>query len=398
MTTKSDRIHILIVDDKEANLMALETILRNPDWSLIKARSGNEALGYLLDYDFACILLDVKMPDMDGFELARVIRGDDRTKYLPMLFVSGHSKGENDVALGYELGAVDYLMKPLDAAIVKSKVNVFVELHKRGRLLKEANEQLRKTHELLETRVQERTAELSAANDALLRSNRELEQFSYISAHDLQEPLRMVRIHIQLLEEHINDRLDPTGFEYMKVISDGAKRMQDLISDLLLYSRTGKQHESFVMVDGNRVLDGALGNLAAMIEETGATVVRSPLPSVTGSENQLIQLFQNLIGNALKFRGSARPEIEIRYTENEREFHFEVKDNGIGIDPNYKERIFEIFQRLHSRTKYPGTGIGLTICRKVVELHGGRIWVVSQEQKGSVFHFTLLKQVPEVRA
>jgi PAS domain S-box-containing protein len=234
--------------------------------------------------------------------------------------------------------------------------------------------------------------ELRAAHDELARSNSELEQFAYVASHDLQEPLRMVSSYTQLLGKRHGDKLDGDAREFMAYIVDGAARMKQLIEDLLAYSRVGTRGKDFKPVRLDAAVERARNNLRGALEDSGGEIVSDPLPEVQGDESQLVQLFQNLAGNALKFRAETRPEIRISGTETESEFVIAVQDNGIGIEPQYFERIFMVFQRLHDKGQYPGTGIGLAICKKVVDRHGGRIWVESAPGKGSRFVFTLPKK------
>src|SRR6266850_2041916 len=235
--------------------------------------------------------------------------------------------------------------------------------------------------------------DLAQKADELQRSNAELEQFAYVASHDLQEPLRMVSSYTQLLKRRYNDKLQGDAQEFMHYIVDGAARMKQLIEDLLAYSRVGTRDKNFKPVDAESPLKRALINLRAAIQDSGATVTQDRLPAVHCDEVQLAQLFQNLIGNALKFRRTdAAPAVHVGAAEHGMEWEFTVRDNGIGIEPQYFERIFMVFQRLHNKGEYPGTGIGLAIVKKVVERHGGRIWVQSQPGAGTTFHFTMPKQ------
>jgi light-regulated signal transduction histidine kinase (bacteriophytochrome) len=234
-------------------------------------------------------------------------------------------------------------------------------------------------------------AALKEAHDELKRSNSELEQFAYVASHDLQEPLRMVSSYTQLVMKRYGERLDGDAREFMNYVVDGAARMKQLIEDLLAYSRVGTKGKEFKPVPVENALKRAVTNLRAAIEESGAEVTHDALPTVNADEVQLGQLFQNLMGNALKFKGPEEPHVHVGAVETPGEWKFSVKDNGIGIEPQYFERIFMLFQRLHTKGDYPGTGIGLAICKKVVERHGGRIWVESEPGKGSSFNFTLPK-------
>ena len=241
---------------------------------------------------------------------------------------------------------------------------------------------LRTLNEELEQRVKDRTTDLQ-------RSNEELEQFAYVASHDLQEPLRMIVSYLQLLERRYGEKLDAEGRQFMDFAVDGGRRMQTLIQDLLAFSRVGTRTKPFQPVDLGHALAGALANLQVVIGETGATITHDTLPTVTGDATQLTLLLQNLISNAIKFRGKEPPKIHVSCERGAHEWHFGVRDNGIGIEPQYFDRIFVIFKRLHSREKYPGTGIGLAVCKKIVGRHGGQISVESEPGKGSAFSFTI---------
>jgi PAS domain S-box-containing protein len=284
-------------------------------------------------------------------------------------------------------------------AVRDPKASRGLEIHGASRDVTERvriEEALRRVRDELEERVRERTGELERVNAELesqarelSRSNAELQQFAYVASHDLQEPLRMVSSYTQLLERRYKGRLDVDADDFIAYVVEGVARMQRLISDLLAYSRVGTRVKTPAPTPGDAALERAIANLRIALEESGATVTHDPLPTILVDEGQLVQLFQNLIGNAIKYRGEGPPRVHVGARRDGVEWHFAVRDNGIGIDPQYAERIFEIFQRLHTRDEYPGTGIGLAICKKIVERHSGRIWVESRSGMGATFHFTI---------
>lgn len=239
------------------------------------------------------------------------------------------------------------------------------------------------------TSLKQAEEELARHAEELARSNAELEQFAYIASHDLQEPLRMVSSYCQLLKKRYYDKLDENACDFIDYAVDGAQRMQVLINDLLAYSRVGTRGQPFAPTDCNQIMQSVTNNLKIAIDESGADIKYSELPVVLGDETQLLQLLQNLVGNAIKFRKDKPPKVQVTAKLRKHSWVFSVKDNGIGIEPEFRDRIFEIFQRLHGKDAYPGTGIGLAICKKIVERHGGSIWFDSTPGKGSTFYFTL---------
>jgi light-regulated signal transduction histidine kinase (bacteriophytochrome) len=275
--------------------------------------------------------------------------------------------------------------------------------------VKRSEEAVKKARDELEIRVQERTADLSKTNEVLQaeiagrkkaekeilryaedlkRSNYELQQFAYVASHDLQEPLRMISSYLQLIERRYKSKLDQDADEFIEYAVDGAKRLQNLINGLLEYSRVETSGKSFEPVDCEKVFGDALANLKVAIEESKAVITHDPLPTVMADRSQILQLFQNVIGNAIKFHSQEAPRIHATAGHEDDEWTFSVKDNGIGIEVQYKDRIFDLFQRLHSRG-YSGTGIGLSVCKRIVERHGGKIWLESSIGRGSTFYFTI---------
>jgi PAS domain S-box-containing protein len=246
-----------------------------------------------------------------------------------------------------------------------------------------------------EAQLAAQAEELARQAEELARSNADLEQFAYVASHDLQEPLRMVTAYTQLLAERYKGKLDENADKFIGYAQDGAVRMQVLIRDLLAFSRIGRKEDAVRSVDCGTVLEEVKQVLASAIEESGAVITCGELPKVNAVHTQMVQLFQNLIGNAIKFRGKNPPAISVTVEKNDSEHRFSVSDNGIGIAPEYAANIFVIFQRLHARAEYPGNGIGLAICKKIVEHYGGKIWVESQPDAGSIFHFTLPVCIPK---
>jgi signal transduction histidine kinase len=259
--------------------------------------------------------------------------------------------------------------------------------------IQKRDDDLERARHELEKRIEERTREVGdreRAQQELERSNADLEQFAYVASHDLQEPLRMIGSYIELLARRYRGKLDADADDFIQYAVDGVARMQELIDDLLSYSRVGRRGKELVPTEVAEAFEEATANLRTAIDESSATITADALPSVRGDASQLAQLFQNLLGNAIKFRGDAAPRIHVSAVRQDGDWAFSVSDNGIGLDPRHADRIFVMFQRLHSREEYAGTGIGLAICKRIVERHGGHIRAESEGAgKGTAFHFTL---------
>ncbi|MCU1335097.1 MAG: sensor hybrid histidine kinase [Bryobacterales bacterium] len=503
LVEKNATVKLLLVDDDQDNLLALQAILEPLQQELMLAQNGTDALRLCLEHDFAAILLDVRMPVMDGFETAEMIRARKKSLQTPILFLTAY-RSDEQLFRGYNLGAVDFLFKPIVPEILQSKVNVFVELRRTEQLLRRKAEQLaraeqrfravleaapdammitnqagiielansradtlfgrsrealigRDIHSLLpawecpdedlllpglpqptpeqrltahrddgsvfpaeitrnsfhtpdgllittairdatdqvdaETKIQKTNLELEkrvAERTAALRySNEALRQFAWAASHDLQEPIRTVVTYSQWLAKIMNGNLGVRESKMLATIEQHASRLNQLLAALRQYIQVSDsgQH-SRVSVDCNAIVKAAAWNLQGMIEENGASVECGTLPTIASLELPLVQLFQNLISNAIKYRSEVPPVIRISAEAGENCWVFSVQDNGIGIDPKYFDYIFGVFRRLHGAQK-SGTGIGLAICRAAVERLGGRIWVESTPGSGSTFFVSL---------
>jgi two-component system sensor histidine kinase/response regulator len=373
---------LLIVDDKPANLLALQALLEQPGHEVVQAASGQEAIASALVDDFALILLDVMMPEMDGFETAQRIRETERNRRTPIIFVTAYRELEEQLLRGYVAGAVDFLYKPIDPDILRFKVSVFVDLYQQRELIRKYSSQMEMANIDLERRVAERTTELRA-------SNHELRLFAYAACHDLREPLRTIATFAQLLDDRYKKQFDGDAGDLVSSIANSARRLDSLLTDLLAYSeQINRPERPGGFCDSEAVLATVLMLLEVSIKDTRATITHDPLPRVAAEFNEVLQLLQNLIDNALKYKGTAPPLIHISARQEDEKWVFFIKDNGLGIESCYHDEVFGIFKRLHGR-EYGGNGIGLAICKKIVERRHGRIWVESQPGQGSTFCFTL---------
>ncbi len=382
----ADLVNILLVDDQPANLVALEAMLQGLGQNLVKASSGREALKWLLTNDCAVVLLDVKMPDMDGFETATLIRERDKSRHTPIIFLTAADQSQTQAVRGYAVGAVDYMVKPVVPEFVRSKVAVFVELARKNELLRRQAQRLqeseREARDLAETR-----AEL--VRD-LEHKNRELESFSYAVSHDLRAPLRRIENFSRAIQESQAERLDETGVRFLDRVREASRQMAQLIDEVLYLTRVTRAETREQEVD--------LSGLAALLldrmaeAEPGRQVETRIRPGVTvTADGQLLRIaLENLLENAWKFTArTAAPRIEFGVTNLAGEPTYFVRDNGAGFDMAYADRLFGPFQRLHLTSEFPGTGIGLATVQRVIHRHGGRVWAEGMPGQGATFHFTL---------
>jgi signal transduction histidine kinase len=384
------RADILVVDDREDKLLALETILGSLGQNIVKARSGKEALRHLLRQDFAVILLDVSMPGMDGFETAALIRKRLASEHTPIIFITSIGDSDNHISRGYSLGAVDYMLTPIVPEILRTKVTVFVELYKTTEIIKRQAEQLRRdlaARIRAEEEISRLNCELERRVKDLTEVNQELEAFNYSISHDLRAPLRSMSSFAQALLEEDGDKMTSLGLEYARRITRSAKYMDTLLNDLLTYSRLARTEMSPALLRLEEPVNELLGVVEEEIRQRKAQVeVMSPLGEVSAHLPTLKQILANLIGNSLKFAAPDRiPLLRISTTRNGEFVRLWVEDNGIGIAPQYHEKIFGLFERLPDARAVPGTGIGLALVRKGAERMGGHAGVESELGQGSRF-------------
>ncbi|QIZ70453.1 sensor histidine kinase [Oxynema aestuarii] len=374
----SERPTILIVDDTPDNLRLLSAMLSDRGYEVRKAINGRMALIAVEAAHPDLILLDIMMPEMDGYEVCTQLKSSPKTEEIPVIFLSALNE-INDKVKAFTVGGADYISKPFHEREVLIRVENRLMLRRLQKQLSEQN-----------TKLLEQNERLNQLNAELERSNQELEQFAYVVSHDLQSPLQSIIGFVDLLAYKYKNKLDEKANRYIYFIEDGAKRMQQLIQGLLAYSRVGRKGGEFEAVDCTAIVDAVKHNLSASIAASQAEVICHPLPEAIADPLQLSQVFQNLIGNAIKFcRSEEPPKVDISAERKDDQWLFKVSDNGIGIEAEYFQRIFEIFQRLHTAEEYPGTGIGMAICKKIVERHGGQIWVESTVNVGTTFYFTL---------
>lgn len=386
---------VLIVDDKPENLLALRTVLKDLEIDLVEAASGNDALKTTLRHDFALALIDNHMPEMDGYELAGILREEEKTAQLPFIFISAVYTDSLNVFRGYEKGAFSFITKPFQPEILINKVKFFIDKYRQEIALIELNKDLKNKNKELARR----TMELEQKNLELESVNKDLTTFTYVSSHDLQEPLRKIQNFVTIILEEEERYLSDTGKGYFIRIWETANKMQALIEDFLSYSRTKTTEHTFEKTDFTALLDEVKSDFEEVILAKKAIIEAVNLPQLNVIPAQFRQLIHNLIGNSLKFsKQDIPPHITIecktekgnslindKLSSEINYYHIIYSDNGIGFDAQYKERIFEVFQRLHSYEKYKGTGIGLAICKRIVENHKGVITATGELNQGARF-------------
>ena len=391
-------VKILAVDDREDNLLSIETILEREDYTIVKANSGRAALKILLqEHDFTLILMDVQMPDMNGFETASLIYERERLKHIPIIFITAHNQGEERMYEGYKMGGVDFIYKPINPELLRYKVSVFADLYLKTHQLLNHEKKLLSANHKLEQEVEERKIteeKIRLLNEQLVENNfqlkntiEELDRFAYVASHDLQEPLRKILVFSDKIQTKYRDTVDKELHRSLEKIVKASERMQSLINDLLRFSRGASGSEDFVFVSLNNLLNEVLADMEVDIDKASARIQVDELPEIWGIPSQMRQLFQNLISNGIKFRRTEiQPKIHI-YSQNNGSHHHRiiVEDNGIGFDSKYADEIFTVFKRLHSYHEFEGSGVGLSICKKILERHNGMIRAESNLGNGSRF-------------
>lgn len=404
------RPKILLVDDREDNLLSIETLLEPDGYRFVKANSGSQALKILLhEFDFAMILMDVKMPNLNGFETATIIYQREKLRHIPIIFITANNFGEENIFKGYSSGAVDYIYKPINPELLRAKVSVFIDLYKKNHQLVAQEQRLVAINKSLENEILERRIseeKIKDLNRQLLENisrletaNQELDRFAFMASHDLQEPMRKIRLFSDRLYYKYKDQLDEEALMFINRIQQSGIRMENLIKDILTFSKISVEKDPFIETDLNKIIQEVLEEMNDEVVEKEAKVDVQPLPSIMANPGLMRPLFFNLISNSLKYcKKDVPPAIHIRSelaTEKSNRkpqkeyFRIFVEDNGIGFDQIYAEQIFGMFKRLHRHTEFEGTGIGLALCKKIVEEHEGHITALSKVNEGSTFIVSL---------
>jgi len=366
----NNRPKLLIVDDKPENLRALEVVLADLDVDIVKATSGNDALKATIHHDFTLALLDIQMPDMDGFELAAILREEEKTSKLPFIFISAIYTDNVNIFKGYEKGAFSFITKPFQPAILLNKVKFFIEKYQQEIELLRLNN------------------DLERKNEELHAINRELESFSYTVSHDLRAPVRAMKLYSGMLENRFAPELGNEGIGLVNKIQKNATKMGQLINDLLSLSQIEREQMFTCQVNMRELVEGVAKEMQETIRHK-AQIKICELENVYGDAALLRQIWVNLLSNAVKYsQHREMPEIEIGCT-SDNGVTFYIRDNGVGFDMNYASKLFGVFQRLHTSSEFEGTGIGLAIVKRIVEKHGGEVAIESELDKGTTFYFSI---------
>jgi len=411
------RIKILLVDDNENNLLSMESIFSKDNYQITRANSGREALKILLkDCDFTLILMDVEMPDLNGFDTATLIYQREKLQHIPIIFITAHSYGDENIFKAYKAGAVDYIYKPIQTDLLRAKVSVYIELFKKNHQLLEQEQKLKAINRNLEIEVKDRIAseeKVNELNKQLLKNieqlestNKELDQFAFIASHDLQEPLRKIRTFSDRIASKYGDKLDGDGKLFIEKMQVSCARMQNLINDILAFSKISDEKNSLVYSDINKILEDVLIDMDMRIQEKNVKVIIDPLPKLFVYPTLIKPLFENIISNAIKYSKkdiypiihiTSKVETADSYSDNmdvKKYCRINIEDNGIGFEQKYAEQIFKMFKRLHGNAEYAGTGIGLAICKKIIEEHHGYISAKSVVGKGTIFTISFPLEIP----
>lgn len=409
---------ILLVDDREDNLLAIETIFEPDGYRFVKANSGRQALKILLtEFDFALILMDVKMPNLNGFETASLIYERDRLKHIPIIFITANNFGDENLYRGYQAGAIDYIYKPIKPEVLRAKVSVLIDLYRKNRQLLAQEQRLVAINKSLEMEIKERKAseeKVKHLNRQLLeniasleQANKDLDRFAFMASHDLQEPLRKIRMFSDRLALRYSELMDDDGKTNIQRIHKAAERMQNLITDILTFSKISVDTPSFVDCDMNVILEEVMTDLDEEVKAKNGKIIVDKLPTLSVNPSLIKPLFHNLIGNALKYsKKDTTPVVKINCeispqlngkssVGSVKYCRIFIQDNGIGFDQKYAEEIFGMFKRLHHNSEFQGTGIGLALCKKIVEQHKGYISARSKLNEGSTFIVSLPLQRQE---
>lgn len=381
----TDKATILIIDDKPSNIYVLEKLLEKPDRILLSATTGRNGLMLALENSIDLIFLDVQMPEMNGFEVAQILKSNKRTRDIPIIFQSAEMKERQSIMKGFEEGAVDYLAKPLDPELTKAKVSVLLKIQMQKKELIEKNNSLEKA----EAEITKLNGELEKKIAELEIANKEMESFSYSVSHDLRAPIRSLEGYSKILIEDYASTMDAEANRVLQIIRNNARKMDTLINDLLEFSRLGKKELQKSSINTEQLVRNIVNEISPVVNNHAKVQFHS-LPPANADYTLIKQVWVNLISNGLKYSAKKKePLIEIGSHSQASETVYYVKDNGAGFDMQYANKLFGVFQRLHKPTEFEGTGVGLAIVQRIVLKHGGRVWGEGKPQEGATFYFSL---------